>query len=68
MHRGEIGELLDPSALAFVPSVSLTADNALDGCFFCMPWNDPQSIGGASLKQTPNDDRKVQFAIPKMQQ
>ena len=66
MHRSEIGELLNPSALGFVPSVSL-ADAHIDAFSAYHGMTRSQSVGPAP-KQTSNYDRKIQFAIPKWQQ
>lgn len=70
MHRREIGELLNPSALGFVPSVSvsLAADNAQLNAFYARHEMTRRQSPGFAAKQTSNDCHKFQFAIPKMLQ
>jgi hypothetical protein len=65
LHCGEIGELLDPSALEFVPSVSLAADNAYIAAFPARHGMARGQSVGLAPKQTSNDDRKVQLQIPR---
>jgi hypothetical protein len=52
--------------LGFVPGVSLAADNAQLDAFSARHEMTRRQSPGSTAKETSNDCRKVQFAIPNM--